>query len=43
VVYISNVFKCGTGEGKRKSVGPVVWKIWKYHEESGRKVSSYLK
>jgi hypothetical protein len=24
VVYISNVFKCGTGEGKRKSVGPVV-------------------
>jgi len=42
VVYISNVLKCGTGEGRRKSVGTIVWKIWKYHEELWRKVSSYL-
>jgi hypothetical protein len=42
LVYISNVFKYGTGKGMRKSVGPIILKIWKYHEESRRKLTSYL-
>jgi hypothetical protein len=34
--------KYDTGEDRRKSVGPIILKIWKYHEESRRKVTSYL-
>jgi hypothetical protein len=42
LVYSFNVFKYGTGEGRRKSVGPIILKNWKYHEELRRKVTSYL-
>jgi hypothetical protein len=36
--------KCGDGEGRRRSVGKVEWKIKKYGMELGRKgISTYIK
>jgi len=36
--------KCGDGEGERRSVGKIAWKIKKYGMESRRKgISSYIK
>jgi hypothetical protein len=41
--YIANildVFECGAGEGRRRSVGSIVWKM-KYYMKSRRKGTSY--
>jgi hypothetical protein len=43
--YVTNtcrVLKCGAGEGQRKSVGPIVWKMRKYCMESRGRGISYI-
>jgi hypothetical protein len=37
------VFKCGAGEGWRKSVGPIMGEIKKYYLESRSRGISYMK
>jgi hypothetical protein len=35
--------KCGAGEGWRRSIGPIVWKIKIYYKDSSSKGISYIK
>jgi hypothetical protein len=35
--------KCGAGEGWRRSVGPIMWKMKKYYLESRSREISYMK
>jgi hypothetical protein len=38
------VLKCGAGEGWGRSVGPIMWKIKEYYDESGgREFATYKK
>jgi len=34
--------KCGAGEGRRRSVIQIVWKVKKYYIESRKKRISYM-
>jgi len=44
--YIKNtlkILKCGAGEGWRRSVGPIVWKMKKYYKSRWGKNFTYQK
>jgi hypothetical protein len=36
-------FKCGAAEGRRRSVGPIVWEMKKYYLQARSRGISYMK
>jgi hypothetical protein len=45
-MYLANIWevmKCGAGEGRRRSVGPIVSEMKKYYLESSSRGISYMK